>query len=92
MKKLLTRNDLPAKGRVNIDLLNATTEEEIEAIAKEENLPYGFWKNTKLVLPEKKVLVSLRVDSETLARFKAAGDRYQSRMNAVLKRYAEEVL
>ena len=31
--------------------------------------------------------ISLRVDEDVLAWFKAAGPRYQSRMNAVLRSY-----
>lgn len=39
------------------------------------------------VMPEKKVPISFRVDPEVLEFFKAAGDGYQSRMNAVLRGY-----
>ena len=39
------------------------------------------------VMPEKKVPISFRVDPDVLAFFKAGGDGYQSRMNAVLRGY-----
>ena len=42
------------------------------------------------VMPEKKVPISFRVDPEVLAFFKAGGDGYQSRMNAVLRGYVRE--
>ncbi len=48
-----------------------------------------FWKNAKLVMPETKKPVSLRVDREVLDWFKKGGSGYQSRMNAVLKAYME---
>jgi len=52
------------------------------------DIPDDFWDNAVLVMPEKKVAISLRMDSEVLAWYKAAGPRYQTRMNAVLKSYA----
>jgi uncharacterized protein (DUF4415 family) len=42
-----------------------------------------------LVMPERKVPISLRIDREVVDWFKALGARYQSRMNAVLKAYVE---
>lgn len=39
------------------------------------------------VMPEKKVPISFRVDPDVLAFFKAGGEGYQSRMNAVLRGY-----
>ena len=48
-----------------------------------------FWKNAKVVMPETKTPVSLRVDREVLDWFKAQGPGYQTRMNAVLRSYME---
>lgn len=42
-----------------------------------------------LELVPKKTLVSLRVDAEVLAWFRAQGRGYQSRMNALLRAYME---
>lgn len=39
------------------------------------------------IMPEKKIPISFRVDPEVLAFFKADGEGYQSRMNAVLRGY-----
>ncbi|HVA39811.1 MAG TPA: BrnA antitoxin family protein [Candidatus Binataceae bacterium] len=41
------------------------------------------------VLPEPKRAVTLRIDADVLRWFKAHGAGYQSRMNAVLRQYAE---
>jgi uncharacterized protein (DUF4415 family) len=46
-----------------------------------------WFRTAKLVLPERKVPISLRMDREVVEWFKASGRRYQSRMNAVLKAY-----
>ena len=48
-----------------------------------------FWKNAKIILPEPKKAISLRIDKEVLRWFKAQGKGYQSRINAVLKAYVE---
>ena len=46
-----------------------------------------FWKNAKLVMPDKKVPVSLRLDKKVLDWFKKEGKGYQSKINAVLSAY-----
>jgi uncharacterized protein (DUF4415 family) len=48
-----------------------------------------WFRTAKLVLPERKVPISLRMDREVVEWFKAHGRRYQSRMNAVLKAYVQ---
>ena len=44
-----------------------------------------------MVEPVPKQAVSLRVDRDVLAWFRAGGPRYLSRMNAVLRAYMREV-
>ena len=46
-----------------------------------------FWRRAKLVMPEPKRAVSLRVDPDVLDWFKAQGKGYQSLINAVLRSY-----
>ena len=48
-----------------------------------------FWENAKLVLPETKERITLRVDKEVLDFFRTGGQGYQTRMNAVLRAYVE---
>jgi uncharacterized protein (DUF4415 family) len=48
-----------------------------------------WFRKAKLVLPERKVPISLRMDRDVVEWFKASGRRYQSRMNAVLKAYVQ---
>jgi uncharacterized protein (DUF4415 family) len=52
-------------------------------------LDESFWKKAKLVEPEKKQAVSLRLDSDILKWFKKQGKGYQSLINAVLKTYVQ---
>ena len=47
------------------------------------------WSSARLVVPEIKGAVSLRLDADILAFFKAQGKGYQTRMNAVLRAYMD---
>jgi uncharacterized protein (DUF4415 family) len=51
------------------------------------DLPDDFWSDAVVVEPVAKRAISLRVDEDVLAWFKASGPRYQSRINAVLRSY-----
>jgi uncharacterized protein (DUF4415 family) len=80
------------KGRIDRTRVHATTDREIAAqIASDPDtapiLDDEWFKTARLVTPEPKVPVSIRVDRDVLEWFKARGPRYQSRMNAVLKAY-----
>lgn len=46
-----------------------------------------FWEKAKLVMPEKKDSISLRIDKDVLEWFKSLGQGYQTRMNAVLRSF-----
>ncbi len=48
-----------------------------------------FWKEARLVMPQPKTSISLRIDPEVLDWFKSLGRGYQTRMNAVLRSYME---
>lgn len=79
----------PSRGRADLSRLRRITEAEIEATSPEEltGLTADFWAQATVVTPVPKRAISLRVDEDVLAWFKAAGPRYQSRMNAVLRSY-----
>jgi uncharacterized protein (DUF4415 family) len=47
------------------------------------------WSRAKRYYPKGKRLVSLRLDPDVLAFFRAGGPRYQSRINAVLRAFME---
>lgn len=48
-----------------------------------------FFRNAKLVLPEPKAAVSIRLDKDVLKWFKSQGSGYQTKINAVLKTYVK---
>jgi len=47
------------------------------------------WATARIVEPENKKMVSLRLDAEVLAFFRKQGKGYQTRINAVLKAYKD---
>ena len=68
------------------------TEEELErAIAADPDadIPSLGWVNARLVMPQRKESVHLRVDPDVLAWFRRGGPGYLTRMNAVLRSYME---
>lgn len=47
------------------------------------------WSTARLVIPEPKKAVSLRIDPDVLEFFRSQGRGYQTRINAVLRVYME---
>ncbi|HVA76393.1 MAG TPA: BrnA antitoxin family protein [Candidatus Binataceae bacterium] len=87
-----TRSLARHRGKTDWARVNALTDREIEeAIASDPDaapiLDAEWFRNAKLVIPERKVPVSLRIDREILEWFKRQGRGYQSRMHAVLAAY-----
>ena len=89
MTKPSQRPSRPSRGRARLARLRRASDDDIERTAPPElaDLPDDFWDSPQLVFPVSKRAISLRVDEDVLAWFKAAGPRYQSRMNAVLRSY-----
>jgi uncharacterized protein (DUF4415 family) len=81
-------------GKTDWARVDALSNREIENAVKSDPdaapiLDKEWFRKAKVVLPERKVPISLRMDREVLEWFKARGRRYQSRINAVLKAYVE---
>ncbi|MBI1217078.1 MAG: hypothetical protein GC186_00900 [Rhodobacteraceae bacterium] len=78
------------KSYTDWDRLRRETAAGIEPELDEEELGIEWdWDNARLVMPEPKRAVSLRLDADVLDFFKAQGKGYQTRMNAVLRAYME---
>ncbi len=93
LKQARKMKDLTDWARVN-----AMTEEEIERNAAEDpdNPPWteeewarADWANARVVWPQGKEPVTLRLDRDILAWFKQRGRGYQTRINAVLRAFVE---
>lgn len=85
--------ETPLRGRADLPRLREMSEQEISTTSPPElaDLPEDFWDGAEVVSPQPKEAISLRVDRDVLAWFRAAGPRYQSRMNAVLRSYMSAI-
>jgi uncharacterized protein (DUF4415 family) len=52
-------------------------------------LDENFFKNAKVILPIPKEAISIRIDRDLLKWLKSQGRGYQTRINAILRLYAE---
>jgi uncharacterized protein (DUF4415 family) len=81
-----------AATRTDWQKVDALTDEELEKLVAEdedERSLQADWTQAKLVLPQAKQSVHLRLDKEIIAFFKKAGKGHISRMQAVLKAYVD---
>lgn len=75
------------KGETDWDRLRAEGDFEGE---DDEDWPKDIdWSTARIVMPQTKKAVSVRLDADVLAFFKSGGPGYQTRMNAVLRAYME---
>jgi uncharacterized protein (DUF4415 family) len=80
------------KDRTDWVRVRALTDRDIEeAIASDPEaapiLDEAWFKQARVIEPEPKVPVSIRLDRDVLEWFKRQGPRYQSRINAVLRAF-----
>lgn len=87
----LVNRALTEEQQVRLAALKRLSNEEVERRVTEDPdaMPFdeAFWATAELVRP--KIPVSIRLDPEIIAYFKAAGPGYQSRINAVLANYVQ---
>ncbi len=77
-------------GLTDHERLAAVTDAEIEAAvaADPDAAPLDIdWSQAEVVVPPRKVPVSIRLDADILDYFRREGSGYQSRINAVLRSY-----
>ena len=83
----------PTKGRADLARLRRTSEAEITRTSPPElrALPDDFWHGARVVTPVTKQAISIRLDEDVIAWFRETGPKYQTRINAVLRSYVEQV-
>jgi uncharacterized protein (DUF4415 family) len=74
--------------------VEALTDEDIaRAVADDPDaaplLDEAWFKKARLVPPDPKVPISIRIDRDVLEWFRCQGPRYQTKINAVLRAYVE---
>jgi len=82
------------KGRTDWKRIDNQSDADIDrAVAADPDaapaLDSDWFADAELVLPQPKKAISLRVDADVLDWYKAQGPGYLSRMNAILRGYAE---
>jgi uncharacterized protein (DUF4415 family) len=73
-------------SRTNIAKLHKKNDNDINYDDSPETTS-KFWENAKVVMPEHKIPLSIRLDEDVINYFKNDGAGYQTRINAVLKAY-----
>ena len=76
------------KGQTDWERLRREEAAGIEPEPDEDEFEVD-WSKARLVIPEPKKPVSIRLDRDVLEFFKAQGKGYQTRINAVLRAYME---
>ncbi|HEU0147455.1 MAG TPA: BrnA antitoxin family protein [Bradyrhizobium sp.] len=80
-------------GRTDWTRINALNDEDIERMARadRDNPATGAedWANAFVGLPPLKTPVNAKFDVDVVEWFKSQGRGYQTRMNAVLRKYME---
>ncbi|MDE0300438.1 MAG: BrnA antitoxin family protein [Candidatus Poribacteria bacterium] len=86
-------NNLPENTQTDWEQVKNMTEADIDAAAASDPdaqpTDEAFWKDARIVIPQPKRAISMRVDGDVLAWFKSQGRGYQTRINAVLRAYME---
>ena len=54
-----------------------------------ESLGQDFWNSARVIMPEGKTSVHLRLDSDVVQWFRSKGKGHLTRMNAVLRAYVD---
>ena len=79
-----------SKSATNFKKLDAITDKRLEKmVAEDERGLQPDWTVAELVLPHAKQSVHLRLEEDILTFFKSSGPGHISRMQAVLKAYAD---
>jgi uncharacterized protein (DUF4415 family) len=64
-------------------------QDEYSHAPEAESLGEDFWASARVVMPQSKTSVHLRLDTDIVEWFKAHGKGHLTRMNAVLRAYVE---
>ncbi len=84
----MSENDSRNTSQTDWKRVEALTDEEIDT-SDIPPLDDDFFAHAELRLPEPKQAITIRLDADVVKWFKAQGGGYQTRMNAVLRRYME---
>jgi uncharacterized protein (DUF4415 family) len=81
-----------ANSRTDLSRVDAISDEKLEKLIAEDEDERGLrpdWTKAKLILPQAKQSVHLRIEQSIVEYFKSQGKGHISRMQAVLKAYVD---
>ena len=85
------RTSTISKPKTDWDALDTLTDEQvrtgIEADPNAHPTDEVFWKTAKIVRPQPKETMTIRIDADVLEWFRKQGRGYQTRINAILRSY-----
>jgi uncharacterized protein (DUF4415 family) len=85
-KTARTTSRAQTKGRTDFKRLRTMRDADIDD-SDIPQLDKSFWKAAKLVMPEPKDRLTIRVDHDVVEWLKKDGSGYQTRINAILRSY-----
>lgn len=96
----MTRRSLASpRNRTAVDWsrFDNTTDADIEAAVRSDPdaaplVDLDWFATARVVEPPTKTAINIRIDRDVLEWFKASSNRYQSKMNAVLRAFMEHEL
>jgi uncharacterized protein (DUF4415 family) len=90
VREKLTRTTSKARSRGTTDFkrVRAMRDADID-FSDIPRLGKSFWKNARLVMPEPKDRLTIRVDRDVVKWLKKNGPGYQTRINAILRSFME---
>ncbi|MEO5922455.1 MAG: BrnA antitoxin family protein [Bryobacteraceae bacterium] len=96
MKSTIRKSTAVARSKAGTDWnrFDALTDGDIRSAVKTDPdaapiLDANWFRRAKVILPEPKKAVSIRLDRDVMEWFQKQGTGYQTRINAVLKAYVD---
>jgi uncharacterized protein (DUF4415 family) len=87
-KTTQTTSKTVKKGSTDFEQLRAMRDADID-FSDIPKLGKSFWKTARLLMPEPKDRLTIRVDRDVVQWLKKNGPGYQTRINAILRSYME---
>jgi uncharacterized protein (DUF4415 family) len=84
----MNKQDSKRRSETDWARIDAMQDDDID-VSDIPELDASFFERAVIRWPEPKATLTIRIDREVLAWFKAQGKGYQTRINAILKAYKE---
>ncbi|MDQ0454559.1 BrnA antitoxin family protein [Rhizobium paknamense] len=94
LEELLEKRKQGQKSLTDWQRVDALTDEDIERAMRDDADWQDHididWSQAKMVYPQKKKAISIRLDEDIVDYFQSSGKGYQTRINAVLRHFLNE--